>query len=240
MEIIPAIDIRGGKVVRLYQGDYGKETVYGEDPVAAAVRWQEEGAPRIHVVDLDGARSGQPENLASIKSILDEVDVPVQVGGGIRSLETAEKLLDEGVQRVVFGTAAVRDPDLVAKACAHLGGDAVVVGVDARDGMVAVEGWTEGTSIRAEALVRAMARAGVRRFIFTDISTDSTLRGPNLAAAEALMKVGGGIHVVYSGGIATLKDLVQLDVVGVEGVIVGSALYKGALRLREAVERFSR
>ncbi|MBI2171126.1 MAG: 1-(5-phosphoribosyl)-5-[(5-phosphoribosylamino)methylideneamino]imidazole-4-carboxamide isomerase [Chloroflexi bacterium] len=237
MEIIPAIDIRNGKVVRLYQGDYRRETVYGDDPVAVALAWQQAGALRLHVVDLDGARTGQPEHLGVIKDILKRVDVPVQVGGGVRSLETAEALLEAGVHRVVFGTAAVRDPELVAAACARLGGDAVIVGVDARDGMVAVQGWTEGSSMKAEALVRSMARSGVRRFVFTDVSTDGTLRGPNVAAAAALMKVKG-VHIIYAGGVGSLEDLARLDTTGVDGVILGSALYQGAIRLREAVARF--
>lgn len=237
MEIIPSIDIRGGKVVRLYQGDYGRETVYGDDPVAVALRWQKEGAPRIHVVDLDGARTGKPQNLDGIKSILQQVDVPVQVGGGVRSLESAQQLLDAGVQRVVFGTAAVRDPNLVTEACAKLGSEAVVVGVDAKDGMVAVQGWTEGTAMQAEALVRGMARAGVRRFVFTDVATDGTLRGPNVAAVADLKKIKG-VHIICSGGVGSLEDLDRLAAAGIEGVILGSALYQGAIRLQEAVERF--
>jgi len=237
VEIIPAIDIRGGKVVRLYQGDYAQETVFAADPVRVALRWQQEGAHRIHIVDLDGARSGQLENLEVIKDILKAVDAPLQVGGGIRSLDTAEKLLDAGVARVVFGTIAIQEPDLVARACDELGGEAVIVSVDARNGMVAVQGWTQGTTMRAEALVRAMARNGVRRFVCTDVSADGTLQGPNVAALEALMKTGG-VHIIASGGVGSLDDLQRLSHAGVEGVILGRALYTGAVSLPEAIARF--
>lgn len=238
MQIIPSIDIRGGKVVRLYQGDYRRETVYAEDPLQVALGWQEAGAPRIHVVDLDGARAGQPVNLASVEAIARALSVPVQAGGGARSLETAQRLVDAGVQRVVFGTAAVREPELVARVCAVLGSEAVVVGVDARAGMAATHGWTEVTSIPAREMVERLALAGVARFIFTDIATDGTQAGPNVEAVASLLQVKG-ITVIASGGVGSMADLERLAATGVEGVILGSALYRGAIDLRQAVQRFS-
>ena len=237
MEVIPAIDLRGGRVVRLYQGDFNRETVYSEDPVAVALRWQQAGAPRIHVVDLDGAKTGHPVNADAVKRIASRVAVPLQVGGGVRDLDTAKRLLGMGVRRVVFGTVAVRDPNLVREACEDLGADAVVVGVDARGGEVAVQGWSETASMGTEALIKAMAKVGVRRFIYTDIAADGTLSGPDVGSVAALMKAVG-MPIISSGGIGSMEDLERLAETGVEGVIVGRALYTGAIDLSEAVKRF--
>ena len=237
MEVIPAIDLLGGRVVRLYQGDFRQETVYSDDPVAVALRWQEAGAPRIHVVDLDGAKAGHPVNLATVKAIAARVSVPLQVGGGIRDVITAKRLLLAGAQRVVVGTAAIYDPDMVRTACEELGPEAVVVGVDARDGKVAVQGWSEPASVAAEELVKVMAEAGVRRFIYTDIATDGTLAGPNVEAVAALMEAVD-VPIIASGGIGSMEDLARLGKTGVEGAILGMALYRGAIDLREAVKRF--
>ena len=238
MEIIPSIDIKDGKVVRLYQGDFGRETVYSQEPVNMALRWQDAGATRIHVVDLDGARTGHIANLKAIESLISEVAIPVQLGGGIRSLETAQRLLEIGVQRVVFGTAAVRDPELVELACRDLGSDVVIVGVDARDGMVAVQGWSETTSIAVSSLIQKMARVGVGRFIFTDVATDGTLQGPNVLAVEELTAIKG-IKIISSGGIGSVDDIELLTDTGIEGVILGSSLYQGTIDLKEAVRRFT-
>lgn len=237
MEVIPAIDLRRGQVVRLYQGDFDRETVYSHDPVAVALRWQEAGATRIHVVDLDGAKAGRPVNLDIIKEIAAKVSVPLQVGGGVRDVLTAKRLLQVGVQRVVFGTAAIYDPDMVRRACETLRAEAVVVGVDARDGKVAVRAWSETLSVGAEKLVESMAAMGVRRFIYTDIATDGTLKGPNVDAVAALMKATG-VSIICSGGIGSMDDLARLAEMGVEGAIVGSAIYQGAIDLCEAVKRF--
>ena len=237
MEVIPAIDLRGGRVVRLYQGDFSQETVYSDDPVAVALRWQEAGAPRIHVVDLEGAKAGRLVNGDALEAIAARVSVPLQVGGGVRDLDTAAKVVRMGVQRVVFGTAAVRDPGLVRAACKALGSEAVVVGVDARDGKVAVRGWSETASVVAEELVKSMAGVGVGRFIYTDISTDGTLVGPNVEAVAALNEAAG-TPIIYAGGIASMEDLERLAKAGVEGAIVGIALYSGAINLAEAVKRF--
>ncbi len=237
MEVIPTIDLRGGRVVRLYQGDYDKETAYSDDPVAVALRWEEAGAPRIHVVDLDGAATGSPVNLGIVEDIVAHVSLPVQVGGGIRDMGTAERLLSTGVQRVVFGTAAIRDPALVKEACLKLGVEHIVVGVDARDGKVAVHGWTEPSDATATDLAMSMVDLGVARFIYTDIGVDGTLAGPNLQAVADLMKAVGK-PIISAGGISSLADLEQLARIGVEGAILGSALYRGTVDLSEAVRRF--
>jgi len=237
LEVIPSIDLRGGRVVRLYQGDYDRETAYSDDPVAVALRWENAGAPRIHVVDLDGAATGLPVNLAIVEEIVSRVALPVQVGGGIRDMVTAERLLSTGVQRVVFGTAAIRDPALVRDACCKLGAEHIVVGIDARDGRVAVQGWTESSDATAADLANSMTVAGVARFIYTDIGVDGTLAGPNLQAVVDLMKAVGK-PIISAGGIGSLADLEQLAQVGVEGAILGSALYRGTVDLSEAVRRF--
>ena len=237
MEVIPAIDLRGGRVVRLYQGDFSRETAYSDDPVAVALGWQKAGASRIHIVDLEGAVAGRPVNLETVKKIAARVDVPLQLGGAIRDLGTATKLVRMGISRVVFGTAAVRDPGLVKAACETLGGDAVVVGVDARKGKVAVQGWTETVSADAEDLIKAMTQMGVRRFIYTDIAADGTLSGPNVEAVAALMEATDA-PIISAGGIGSMDDLERLAEVGVEGAIVGVALYTGDIDLREAIRRF--
>lgn len=237
MEVIPAIDLRGGQVVRLYQGDYRQETVYSTDPVAVALEWQQAGAPRIHVVDLDGARAGRLVNFGAIEAIGAKVTIPLQVGGGVRDLPSVSRLVHAGAQRVVLGTAAVRNPDLVRSACQALGREAVVVALDVRDGKVAVAGWVQAVEGDVQGLAKAMAAMGVMRFIYTDISVDATLKGPNVQAVAALIRATGA-HIIASGGVGSLDDLESLAEVGVEGAIVGSALYRGAIDLAEAVKRF--
>ena len=234
MEVIPVIDLRGGRCVRLYQGDYAKETVYSDDPLEVALRWQEMGAPRIHVVDLDGAASGRPENLGVLKRLADSVDVALQAGGGIRDMDTCEKMLDMGVQRIVLGTVAVQEPSLVEQLCRRFGSEAVVVGVDARDGVVAIRGWQESTSSTALELVNRMEGLGVRRFLYTDISRDGTLTEPNFQAVEEVVR-GSDAAILAAGGVSSIEHLRRLASVGVEGAIVGMALYTGAIDLREAI-----
>lgn len=233
MEVIPAIDLRGGCCVRLYQGDYAQETVFSADPVGVARHWEALGASRIHVVDLDGAARGEPVNTAVIAAIAQAVAIPIQVGGGLRTMEAIEHMLALGARRVILGTAAVENEALVAEACRRQG-EAIVVGVDARDGMVAVRGWREGFVIRAEALVERMASLGVRRIIYTDIARDGTLGGPNFEATAALVRQSK-VPIIVSGGIASLDDLRRLAQIGVEGAVVGRALYTGAIDLREAL-----
>ncbi len=234
MEVIPAIDLRGGRCVRLYQGDFGRETVYSEDPLAVARQWQEQGAARLHLVDLDGAAQGNPANLDIIAAIVAQSEIPVQVGGGVRSSATAEKLLSLGVERVVIGTAAVRNPDLVRQLCQGAGSPRVVVAVDARDGLVAVQGWLEKTSVTAVELGQRMAELGVERLLYTDISRDGTLSEPNFSANAQLVE-STGLAILASGGVASLEHITELAKIGAEGVIVGRALYTGDLELPAAI-----
>jgi phosphoribosylformimino-5-aminoimidazole carboxamide ribotide isomerase len=234
MEVIPAIDLRAGRCVRLYQGDYRQETVYSNDPRSVALGWQEQGARRLHLVDLDGAAEGRPANLEVIKSIVGALSIPVQVGGGIREQESAEALLGAGAERVVIGTAAVRCPSLVVQLCQNYGGQRVVVAVDARDGRVAIEGWTEFASVDAETLGKRMAQLGVLRLLYTDIARDGTLTEPNFRANAQLVK-STGLAVLASGGISSLEHIRRLAATGVEGVIVGRALYTGDIKLAEAM-----
>ena len=234
MEVIPAIDLRGGRCVRLYQGDFGRETVFSEDPLAVARQWQQQGATRLHLVDLDGAAQGNPVNLDIIAAIVAQSEIPVQVGGGVRSSATAEKLLSLGVERVVIGTAAVRNPDLVRQLCQGGGFPRVVVAVDARDGLVAVQGWLEETSVTAVELGQRMAELGVARLLYTDISRDGTLSEPNFSANAQLVE-STGLAILASGGAASLDHITELARIGAEGVIVGRALYTGDLELPAAI-----
>ena len=234
MELIPAIDLIDGKCVRLYQGDYSQETVYSDDPVEVALRWESMGASRIHIVDLDGARSGNPDNLPVVKRIVSAVRVPVQMGGGVRTLDTARRILDAGVQRVMLGTVAVRDPDIVREACAEFGSDAIVVAVDSKDGKVAVSGWTSDSDMKAADLIASMMQAGVQTFLCTDITRDGTLSGPNYALMRNLAQVAGE-GVIAAGGIASVEHLRRLANVGVGGAVIGKALYTGDIDLADAL-----
>ena len=234
MEVIPAVDLRGGKCVRLYQGDYGRETVYSEDPVEVAGHWASCGAQRLHVIDLDGARTGSLENLDVIERIASAVEVPVQCGGGVRTISAARRLLSIGVQRVLIGTTAVDSPDEVERMCAELGPDAVAVSVDARDGYVAVKGWTEGTASTAVEVIDSMARLGVARFMYTDISRDGTLTGPNFSAIESLTAETDA-RLMVAGGISSQEHLRRLSKMAVESAIVGRALYTGDIDLEQAL-----
>ena len=234
MEVIPAIDLRGGCCVRLHQGDFQRETVFSDDPVAMALRWQEQGGPRLHVVDLDGAATGEPAHLEVISAIVAALGIPVQVGGGIRSAATARAWLDAGVERVVIGTAAVRDPEMVRDVCRDHGSERVVVSVDAREGMVALQGWTEASEVSVLDLARRMGELGVARLLYTDIARDGMLTGPDLDTNARLVQETG-MAVLASGGVSSVEDVRQLVPTGVEGVIVGRALYTGAVRLPDAV-----
>jgi len=234
VEVIPAIDLRGGRCVRLYQGDYARETVFSEDPAGVALHWQELGARRLHVVDLDGAKQGKPVNLGVINGILALVNVPVQVGGGIRTLAVAARLLEMGVSRVVLGTAAVEEPQVVEELCRKVGAGKVVVSVDARDALVSTRGWTSKGTVRATVLVKEMASLGVERFVYTDISRDGTLTEPNFAAIQEVVAATQA-RIIASGGVASVEHVRRLAGTGVEAVIVGRALYTGALDLRAAL-----
>jgi phosphoribosylformimino-5-aminoimidazole carboxamide ribotide isomerase len=238
MEIIPAIDMRGGRCVRLLQGDYGRETVFADDPAAMARRWRDAGATRLHLVDLDGAREGRPANRASVGKILAAVDIPAQLGGGIRDLETVRSYLGDGVDRVVLGTAAVKDRAMLTSALAEFPGH-IVVGVDARDGVVVTEGWLEASGVTAVDLLRQLAELGVPRVIYTDTLRDGTLTEPNFAALEAILTderiSAHDLRVIYAGGVSAIDHLRRLAATGVEAAIVGRALYTGDIDLAEAL-----
>jgi phosphoribosylformimino-5-aminoimidazole carboxamide ribotide isomerase len=233
MEIIPAVDIKGGKCVRLYQGDYTQETVFFDDPVAVALKWENQGAQRIHLVDLDGAVAGEVRNLAVIEAIAKQVRVPVHLGGGIRDEATVSKLLDMGVARVILGTVAAEQPELVKELCQKFG-EAIIVGIDARDGMVATRGWLRGTGTTALDLGKKMVELGVKRIIYTDIKRDGTLTEPNYGEIAEMVK-GVQARIIAAGGISALEHLTRLKVLGVEGVIVGKALYTGNIDLEKAL-----
>ena len=237
MNIYPAIDLRGGNCVRLIKGDFAKETIYSEHPGAMAAKWAAAGAASIHVVDLDGALAGVSKNLASIQSIITEGKIHIEVGGGIRTMAHIEKLLDLGVHQVILGSAAVKDPGLVKEACKAYPGR-IVVGIDAKNGDVAVEGWEISGHIQADELAKKMAAAGVSRIIFTDIARDGMLTGVNIEATVQVAKASG-LLVTASGGVASLNDVVELkkrESDGIEGCIIGKALYTGAIDLHQAVQ----
>jgi len=224
--------------VRLYQGDYNQETVFADDPLEVALRWQSLGAPRLHVVDLDGAASGRVENLEIIRDIARAILIPVQMGGGIRDLATVESLLKEGIERVILGTAAAEDHDLIKDACRRFR-DSLVVGIDAREGLVATRGWLKDTGQPALELARDMADLGVRRFVYTDISRDGTLTEPNFAAIAEIIEALR-VPVIAAGGITTINHLQMLDKLGAEGAIVGRALYTGDIEFKAALKATSR
>jgi phosphoribosylformimino-5-aminoimidazole carboxamide ribotide isomerase len=237
MIIIPAVDIKDGKCVRLLQGRIEDETVYSEDPAAMAHKWAEAGAELIHVIDLDGAFARRPQNIDAIRKILKHVDVPLQLGGGIRSRDTIQRLLDMGVQRVIIGTEAIENPNLIKEACYEFPNQ-IVLGLDARDGYVAIEGWTHTTGIKAIDLAKQFEDCGLAAINFTDIHRDGMQTGPNVKEIQNLAETIA-IPVVASGGVSTIKDihnLLPLTVIGVVGVIVGKALYTGSLNLKEAID----
>lgn len=234
MILYPAIDIRDGKAVRLAQGDYERETAYDDDPVAAARRWTEGGARWLHVVDLDGAKAGEPVNLDHVRRIVAAVDVPVQLGGGLRDSKKVEEAISAGVDRVVLGTAAVRDPAL-AEAVALAHGERVVASLDARSGKVAAEGWTEESELEVTAAVAALGERGIRRFVYTPVEVDGLMEGPDLGSLRRVAEATDG-EVIYSGGVGSIDDLRELAGLGLEnvgGVIVGRALYERRFTVAE-------
>ena len=234
MEVIPAIDLRGGRCVRLYQGDYDRETVFSDDPMEVARRWVDQGARRLHVIDLDGAKSGEQSNAEAAYRIAGEAGVPVQLGGGIRSVESARQAIERGIDRVLLGTAAVEEPDLLRKLVDELGPERVVVTVDARDGKVALKGWTETSEVEAEQLIRDMRVAGVSRYLYTDISRDGTLTEPNFDALERLTTISD-VKIIAAGGISSVEHLSRLRDIGVESAVVGTAIYTGDIDLGQAI-----
>jgi phosphoribosylformimino-5-aminoimidazole carboxamide ribotide isomerase len=233
MQIWPAIDLRGGKCVRLQQGDYDRETVFGEDPAEMARHWVAQGAEYLHLVDLDGARDGKPTNLPSIRSILQAVTIPCELGGGIRSEETVGQLLDLGMSRLVIGTKALQEPDWFRRLCREFPGR-LVLGIDARDGRVATEGWLQTSNVAATDMARQFNGEPIAALIYTDIATDGMLAGPNVDAMRQ-MQAAVDMPVIASGGVTTVDDVRALAAVPVAGCIVGRALYEGHLLLRDAL-----
>ncbi|MBF2097070.1 MAG: 1-(5-phosphoribosyl)-5-[(5-phosphoribosylamino)methylideneamino]imidazole-4-carboxamide isomerase [Gloeomargaritaceae cyanobacterium C42_A2020_066] len=235
MDVIPAIDLLAGRCVRLTQGDYQQVDVFGDDPLGIARQWVADGATRLHLVDLDGAKAGRPVNQGLIRQIVQDLAIPVQVGGGIRTQAAAEELLGLGVDRLIVGTLAVREPDTVAQWCRAFP-NRIWVGLDARNGYLATQGWTETSTLRAVDLAQTLAQQGVGGLIYTDILKDGTLEGPNLTALRELA-MAVDVPIIASGGVSSIPDLFQiltLEALGVRGVIVGKALYTGALTLKEA------
>ena len=238
MIIFPAIDIRGGQCVRLVKGDFAQETVFSQRPEIMAKRWEDEGGEYLHLVDLDGARAGQSRNLDVVEMILKTINIPVELGGGIRTMDNIKRVLEMGVTRVILGSIAVKDPELVKTACKEYGSERIVVGIDAKDGIVAVDGWGVSGEVKATELAKRMADGGVKHIIYTDISRDGTLTGVNAKATAEIAKVSG-IKVVASGGVSSIEDIKlvkEYEQDGIEGVIVGKSIYTGALSLPEAIK----
>ncbi len=236
MIVIPAIDLKEGRCVRLEQGLMDKDTVYSDDPAGQALSWQEQGGELLHIVDLDGAFAGVPRNREAIRAIVEAVSMPTELGGGIRDLATVEAYLELGVSRVILGTVAKENPDLVAEACRLFPGR-IVVGIDAKDGLVAVRGWADVTEKLATELAKEMEGYGVEAIIYTDIARDGMMQGPNIEATRQLAEAIS-VPVIASGGVSSLDDIARLmtvEATGVTGVITGKAIYTGSLDLREAV-----
>jgi phosphoribosylformimino-5-aminoimidazole carboxamide ribotide isomerase len=233
MQIWPAIDLRGGKCVRLRQGDYNQETVFGDDPAAMARTWVDQGSEYLHLVDLDGAKAGSVENLESIRAILQAVDVPCELGGGIRDEATIAGLLDVGLSRLVIGTLAIKQPDWFRAMCQRFPGK-LALGIDARDGFVATEGWLETSRVLATDLANSFVQEPLAAIIYTDIATDGMLCGPNITALSE-MKNAVNVPVVASGGVSNADDVSKLAAIPMAGCIIGRALYEGTLTLRDAL-----
>lgn len=233
MQIWPAIDLRSGKCVRLRQGDYGQETVFGEDPAAMAIRWMNEGAGQLHLVDLDGARAGSPANRAAIGAILEAVQIPCELGGGIRDEATIVDLLEMGLQRLVIGTQTLKRPAWFRAMCQRFPGR-LVVGIDARNGRVATDGWLETSDVEAATLAQELAEEPIAGIVYTDIAKDGMMEGPNVNAM-AEMAAAVAVPVIASGGVTTADDVRRLATTGVAGCIIGRALYEGSLTLSDAL-----
>lgn len=236
MEVIPAIDLLEGRCVRLYQGDYAQSEVFDDNPVAVARQWEEQGATRLHLVDLDGAKSGKPENWQAIEAITRAVSMPVEVGGGLRDRDRVKALFDLGVRYAILGTAAIENPDLVSDLSAEYPGQ-IIVGIDAKDGKVATRGWLDISEVEAVDLAQQMEQRAAAAVIYTDIKRDGTLKGPNMDALRTMAEAVT-MPVIASGGVGALRDLLSLlalEPVGVKGVIVGRAIYTGDVNLKEAI-----
>ena len=233
MKIFPALDLRNGKCVRLYQGEFSSSVVVGEDPLQTALNFATQGAEYLHMVDLDGALSGSIENLNSISKVIKDLKIPIQLGGGIRSLDTIEMLLEKGLNRIILGTAALNNPSLVKEAVKKFG-DKIAIGIDARDGYVAVEGWKTSSKIEYIDFAKQMEYIGIKTIIFTDISRDGTLKRPNF---EATGKINDKVscNIIASGGMKDIEDIKKLKKMNIYGAIIGKALYSGNISLEEAI-----
>lgn len=236
MIVIPAVDIKGGKCVRLRQGLMEEETIFSDNPEEMALKWQEKGAKRLHLVDLDGAVNGETSNKKVVQNIVKMVSVPVQLGGGIRNMETIGEYIDMGIDQVILGTVAYKNPDLVDEACKRYA-NKIIVSIDSRDGYISIEGWTESTQMAAIDLAKNFENMGVNSIIYTDIKRDGMESGPNL---DAIKKFAGALNikVITAGGISSLRDIEDLSLLekyGVNGAIVGKALYSGSIKLEEAI-----
>ena len=234
MILYPAIDLVGGKAVRLYKGDYAQMTVYSDSPLSVALDFQAAGATRMHLVDLEAAKSGIPENAETIRAIAENTELFLEVGGGIRNMQNLEAYLALGVDRAILGTAAVTDPEFLEAAVAKYG-DKVAVGVDLKDGFVAIKGWTETSSLTADAFFARMEKLGVKTIICTDISRDGAMKGTNRELYRQLSETFS-IDLIASGGVSSMEDITALKEIGLHGAIIGKAYYTGAIDLREALE----
>ena len=235
MEVIPAIDIRAGRCVRLIQGDYSKETIFADNPMEMAIKWESEGAEYLHIIDLDGAKEGSAVNMDVISKICADSAARIQVGGGIRDYETAALYMDVGVSRVIMGTSAVDRTDELERILKSIGAESLVVSVDAREGIVALDGWTRESRMTVETVVKNIEALGVKRCMYTDILKDGTLSEPNYAGVENVVS-STNMKIMAAGGIAALSQLKRMSIVGVEATIVGRALYTGDIRLRQAID----
>ncbi len=224
MEVIPAVDIKDGKCVRLEQGDFKKEKIYYDNPLEIALYWQKKGAKILHVVDLDGAKDGRPQNMSLIKNIAEELTIPVQVGGGIRNREVITEYLQSGMLRVIIGTLALEKPDLVSKLVNKFGADKIVAGIDARENYVAVKGWLETSERHVQDVIKDLRERGIYTFIYTDITKDGMLAGPDIEGLKKLKSLTG-IEIIASGGVTTEEHIQKLQDIGIEYAIVGKALY---------------
>ncbi len=238
MRIYPAIDIKDGKAVRLVQGKFDEVTVFNDNPAEVAKVWAEAGASYIHIVDLDGARYGKSFIIDILKEISSKYNVPVQTGGGVRTIEDIRKRIEAGAERVIIGTAAVENPELVREAV-KLYGDKIAVGVDAKNGMVAIKGWEEVSDVSSVDLCLEMKKAGVKTIIYTDISKDGMMSGPNIVATKELIEKTG-MEIIASGGVSKIEDLENVFEINAQGVIIGKALYNGAINLSEAIDKFEK
>lgn len=236
MEIIPAIDIRNGKCVRLTQGNYNQETIFDENPVNVARKWVEHGAKKLHIVDLDGAREGENNNFRLINKIKKTTKIPVQVGGGIRNFNTAKQMLNNGVDHIIFGTAAIENPEEIKHSVDQLGKDKIIVGIDSQNDYVKTRGWLKKTSVKIIDLLFEMERIGVNKFMFTDTLKDGTLQHPNFESIEKIRNLTQS-NIIIAGGISDIHDIIKLSELGIDEVVAGMSLYTGTLDLRSAIKK---